>query len=430
MDENKQATLLLVCRFPGTQRAPHNPLTSVEYGRLALWLKEFGRFPRDLLVDPDAALREWVDPKGKISLDRLKYLLGRGVALGLALEKWTGAGIWIASRSDSAYPARLKSRLGQSCPPVLFGIGEQSLLGNGGLAIVGSRNLGEVDQANAAASGRQAAYEGLNVISGGAKGCDQIATEAALDAEGGAVSVLANDLFKAAIDYKWRTFLRSKQLLFISAESPEVPFSVGSAMGRNKYIYCLADAALIIRSDAGKGGTWAGAVENLRPTNQWVPTFVPSSPSCEGKSALIHRGAVSIDIPTSIDTSVEWLKRQIFKVDSEVVREAHRSPEPKAVTKSAAKGSELNGIEESSSLNKSDFDVFIEDLKSHLEAAQTLTFVEIKEKNSTLSKRCVRAWLDKGVELGYLSRPGRALIYSLPSQQKANLDLFSDLEKS
>ena len=139
---------------------------------------------------------------------------------------------------------------------------------------------------------------------------------------------------------------------------------------------------------------------------------------------------MSIDIPTSIDTSVEWLKRQIFKVDSEVVREAHRSPEPKAVTKSAAKGSELNGIEESSSLNKSDFDVFIEDLKSHLEAAQTLTFVEIKEKNSTLSKRCVRAWLDKGVELGYLSRPGRALIYSLPSQQKANLDLFSDLEKS
>ena len=112
----------------------------------------------------------------------------------------------------------------------------------------------------------------------------------------------------------------------MSAESPEVPFSVGSAMGRNKYIYCLADAALIIRSEADQGGTWAGAVENLRSTNQWVPTFVPSSPSCEGNSALINRGATSIDIPTSIDTSVKWLKRQIFKVDNEVVKRLTEAP--------------------------------------------------------------------------------------------------------
>ena len=99
-----------------------------------------------------------------------------------------------------------------------------------------------------------------------------------------------------------------------------------------------------------------------------------------GNSALINRGATSIDIPTSIDTSVEWLKRQIFKVDNEVVKEADRSPEPQVVTQSVDTGSEPSGIEENSSLNKSDFDVFIEDLKSHLEAAQTLTFVQIQEK--------------------------------------------------
>ena len=65
------------------------------------------------------------------------------------------------------------------------------------------------------------------------------------------------------------------------------------------------------------------------------------------------------------------------------------------MTLSVNTGSEPSGIEENSSLNKSDFDVFIEDLKSHLEAAQTLTFVQIQEKNSTVSKRRVRAWLIK-----------------------------------
>ena len=34
-------------------------------------------------------------------------------------------------------------------------------------------------------------------------------------------------------------------------------------MQRNKLIYALADAALVVNSDYEKGGTWAGAVEQL-----------------------------------------------------------------------------------------------------------------------------------------------------------------------
>ena len=40
--------------------------------------------------------------------------------------------------------SEIEESTGSVVPSVLFGIGEQSLLGNGGLAIVGSRNLGRL----------------------------------------------------------------------------------------------------------------------------------------------------------------------------------------------------------------------------------------------------------------------------------------------
>ena len=43
-------------------------------------------------------------------------------------------------------------------------------------------------------------------------------------------------------------------------------------MARNRYIYCLADTAIVISSTADKGGTWTGAIENLKAA--WVPLWV------------------------------------------------------------------------------------------------------------------------------------------------------------
>src|SRR5260370_3099961 len=44
-------------------------------------------------------------------------------------------------------------------------------------------------------------------------------------------------------------------------------------MRRNKLIYALADAALVVNSDYEKGGTWAGAVEQLEKLHL-VPMYV------------------------------------------------------------------------------------------------------------------------------------------------------------
>ena len=57
--------------------------------------------------------------------------------------------------------------------------------------------------------------------------------------------------------------------------SPSAPLSVSAAMGRNCLIYCLADYAIVVASDAETGDTWAGATEALK--NSWLPVFVLES---------------------------------------------------------------------------------------------------------------------------------------------------------
>ncbi|HEY7309336.1 MAG TPA: hypothetical protein VH643_08275 [Gemmataceae bacterium] len=66
-------------------------------------------------------------------------------------------------------------------------------------------------------------------------------------------------------------------------------------MGRNKLIYALSDAALIVRFTTGEGGTWAGAVEQLsrnKSGSSCVPVFVRLTHNPEdGCEELRRRGA-------------------------------------------------------------------------------------------------------------------------------------------
>ena len=133
-------------------------------------------------------LTGWTDPK--ITVSRLETLLNRG----LALEKWGRAGLWLIKRADPAYPTRLKRRLRRESPPILFrGCGNQSLLQQGPLAVVGSRNAKEEDLDFARRLGEDPANQDISIVSGGARGVDQTVMHGALERGGSVVGVLASD---------------------------------------------------------------------------------------------------------------------------------------------------------------------------------------------------------------------------------------------
>ena len=131
------------------------------------------------------------------------------------------------------------------------------------------------------------------VISGGAKGIDRAAMEGALQAGGAVAGVMADSLERAALARDNREPLMDGRLVFISPYDPAAGFNVGHAMQRNKIIYALADAALVVTSDFEKGGTWAGAIEQLERL-RFVPVFVRNGVNGgKGNSALLQRGARS-----------------------------------------------------------------------------------------------------------------------------------------
>lgn len=284
-----QAILLLNAYLGKSESGSSRPFSKQEWARFAAWLHDSGLEPSVLLKgDLDALLEGWEDKT--VTRDRLRALLNRGAALGLSLERWERAGLWVLTRSDADYPERLKQRLRTMAPAVLFGCGDKALLELGGIAVVGSRNAGEDGLEFARNLGAEAAAQGYSLVSGGARGIDRYAMQGALEREGTALGVLADSLLRSAMSADYRQYIMSGDLALISPFNPEAGFNVGNAMARNACVYCLADAAVVVGSEAGKGGTWSGAKENLK--HGWVPLWVkPDDAPGSGNPELVRRGA-------------------------------------------------------------------------------------------------------------------------------------------
>jgi predicted Rossmann fold nucleotide-binding protein DprA/Smf involved in DNA uptake len=113
----------------------------------------------------------------------------------------------------------------------------------------------------------------------------------ALAAGGRAVGVLADGLERAAVERDHLEPIIDGKLTLVSPYDPAVGFNVGHAMQRNKVIYALADAGLVVNSDLGKGGTWAGAVEQLGKA-RLLPVYVRTGEGTSpGNAALLEHGA-------------------------------------------------------------------------------------------------------------------------------------------
>lgn len=129
--------------------------------------------------------------------------------------------------------------------------------------MVGARKANEADLGFATALGERIAEAGFSVVSGGARGVDEAAMLGGLKQDGTVIGIMADSLLSAAMASKWRKGLMDNNLVLVSPFYPEAGFNAGNAMARNKYIYCLSQAAVVVRSDT-KGGTWSGAIENLK----------------------------------------------------------------------------------------------------------------------------------------------------------------------
>ena len=254
--DDSLATILLVSRVAsdGLQ-----PLKAAEYWELT----EHVENPGELLRSRSGVNAG--DHGGKEGLaSRIDALLGRATAMAFELERLDQSGIATLTPFDEGYPGRWRDRLGPKAPPVVHAAGDVSLLAHQGIGVVGSRDVTLEGADVAAQIAKRAVGLEHSLVSGAARGVDQLAMSAAFDAGGSVVGILAESLARTLRKPDVRRAIHSGTTVLCTPYAPDAPFNAGNAMGRNKLIYAQSAVTIVVASDADRGGTWSGAVEALR----------------------------------------------------------------------------------------------------------------------------------------------------------------------
>lgn len=283
-DDRSLAALLLTQRLVPLEA---EPLRVGEYWSVLEALPEL-----EMLLDRDIAGIVELTGVDSQQAARIRGLLDGATTFAFKLEQTEQAGMGVVASVDEGYPDSIRV-LGRRAPPLIYAYGELSLLRVLHLGIVGSRNVAPAGAVVAEAAARSAVGHGHGVVSGAAKGVDQLAMSAALGAGGVTVGVVADSLLRAVRDAETRRLIGDGRLCLCSPYKPAAGFSVANAMGRNKLIHALSASTLVVASDHDKGGTWAGAVEAL--DRRIAPVLVWTGAGAgPGNAPLVGRGGVAI----------------------------------------------------------------------------------------------------------------------------------------
>ncbi|MXX02114.1 MAG: DNA-processing protein DprA [Acidimicrobiia bacterium] len=254
-NEDSLVTILLVSRI---RSKGMQPLSAPEYWKL----REACPRPGDLLGRTEEQLVGVYGLCRRLA-SRIVVLLERIRAMAFELEQLEHSGIWTVTPFDEHYPGHLQNRLRSKAPATVHAAGALELFEQPGIGVVGSRDVSPEGAEMAKNIAAKAADLGLSVVSGGARGVDQLAMRAAFQAGGNVIGVLADSLVRKLRNPDVRRAIHKDRTLMCTPYSPETPFRVWTAMGRNKLIYALSKITVVVACETDRGGTWSGATEAL-----------------------------------------------------------------------------------------------------------------------------------------------------------------------
>lgn len=290
MHSNSDAIKIYCSRLCSEETAA--PLEAREWGDLCSLLIDKGVQPYEL---PDFSQKDFEEVLGLSGLyaKRLNMLAERKQNLFAEIENLENSGVTVLTRADKEFPENLKKALGNACPPVLYCIGDICLLKGKFAGFTGSRKAEEKDEIFTRSTVRKTAENGYGVVSGGARGVDAFAEDEGIKIGCGVLEFPSEGIMRRLRSEKVFRAVQEGALLLLSAALPYVPFSSAYAIMRNRYIYAQSSGTIVIRSDFGKGGTWAGAADNLK--YGFCAEFCRNAAEYAGNTALIKRGAIPID---------------------------------------------------------------------------------------------------------------------------------------
>ena len=268
------------------------PLSGRSYRSMRRMLEALGRSEGDPEAELDAPELLRLGQTEEEAEAILRRLRGTA-ALENHLDTLERLGITALTRISPEYPRRLRERLGENAPMLLYCAGDLTLLQRDGVSLVGSRKLREPGRRFSSAVGQAAARQDLTYVSGGAVGADTAGFRAAINA-GGSALVFVPDSLQDRLQ-SLRRELDADRTLLVSEGGFDLPFSAARAYSRNRLIHAMGQMVFVAQSDYGSGGTWQGVTENLK--QGWSPVYVcDAEPEDPGARGLMERGCVPVSV--------------------------------------------------------------------------------------------------------------------------------------
>ena len=277
MNQRERGFLLLTSRLGDPER---KVLTVAQLRTLSMRMRDMALPTEDRDLTESDLLHLGCDRELSA---RILALLEQEDLLDAYLAKASAQNCVPITRVSDHYPQILRQRLGLDSPGCLWARGNVEILNTPAISLVGCRELSEPNREFAEAVGRQAAEQGLTLVSGNARGADRAAQEACLKAGGRVISIVSDSLNRCP----------PRNVLYLSEGGFDEEFSAQRALSRNRCIHALGRMVFVAQSDLQKGGTWSGTVKNLRFGWSPVACFRDGS---EAADQLEQMGAYQIGL--------------------------------------------------------------------------------------------------------------------------------------
>ncbi|TKJ40648.1 hypothetical protein CEE37_06705 [candidate division LCP-89 bacterium B3_LCP] len=226
--------------------------------------------------------------------------------------------------SDSRYPWKILKLLGHTAPHLLFAIGNLELLQMPSLGVSGSRNASEDSLSNIAKLCEMVSSQGWVIVSGGARGVDEVAHLTAIRHGPGTIVVLPTGVLKPRLRKELVKHFEEGKGLLLSEFLPEQGWTQGCAMQRNRILAALSNGVVLVEPgpSGGTGGTGKIALK-LR-----IPLYVLKSSMELNQAAqkIIDKGASQIS-PDGIKPKALITTLQCNWEESEKQRIARKTEE-------------------------------------------------------------------------------------------------------
>lgn len=193
---------------------------------------------------------------------------------------------------EGQYPSQLLQLLGSGS---LYAVGSLGLLEQPCIGLCGSRDASPSALEWAYEFGREAARQGVVVVSGYARGVDRQAHKGAMEAGGGTIAVLPEGIQHFRVVGELRALVNlDSNFLAVSTFEPQAVWKAWRAMNRNKVIVGLS-AGLFVIEARERGGTINAAYECIRQhKGLWAVAYDDQLPGREGNRRLIARSAIPL----------------------------------------------------------------------------------------------------------------------------------------